>query len=125
MKKRILLVEDDAGTIDVMCKELEFLGYEVMVAKNGVEAVEMASTHLPNLIVMDIGMPEMDGLKTASEVRKNPKTQSIPILAATAKAMPGDREKCLASGCDGYIINLFTRRELGTAIERLIKERSK
>lgn len=125
MKKRILLAEDDANTIDVMCMELEFLGYEVMVAKNGVEAVEMASTHLPNIIVMDIGMPKMDGLKAASEVRQNPKTRGIPILAATAKAVPGDREKCLASGCDDYIAKPFMHRELGAAIERLIKERSK
>lgn len=122
MKQRILLVEDDADTIDVMCMELEFLGYDVMVAKNGVEAVEMASTNLPNLIVMDVGLPQMNGLKAASEIRQNPKTQGIPILAATAKAMPGDREKCLAGGCDDYIAKPFMHRELGAAVKKLLTD---
>lgn len=125
MKKRILLVEDNAATIDVMRQELEFLGYEVTVAENGVEAVEMAISQLPDLIVMDIRMPKMDGLQAASKIRKNPKTHPIPILAATAKALPGDREKCLASGCDDYIAKPFTHRELGAAVEKLLKERSK
>lgn len=125
MKKRILLVEDDPGTIDVMRQELEFLGYEVTVAENGVEAVEMAISQLPDLIVMDIRMPKMDGLQAASLIRSNPKTKDIPILAATVNALPGDREKCLASGCDGYIAKPFTHKELGAAVEKLLKERSK
>lgn len=125
MQERILLVEDNAATIDVMRQELKFLGYEVTVAENGVEAVEMAISQLPDLIVMDIRMPKMDGLQAASKIRKNPKTHAIPILAATAKALPGDREKCLASGCDDYIAKPFTHRELGAAVEKLLKERSK
>lgn len=124
MKKRILLVEDNLATVDVMRQELEFLGYDVTVAKNGIEAVEMASSELPDLIVMDIRMPKMDGLQAASRIRKDPKTQAIPILAATAKALPGDRERCLAGGCDGYIAKPFTYKELGDAIKRLLKERS-
>lgn len=125
MKKRILLVEDNVATVDVMRQELGFLGYDVTVAKNGIEAVEMASSELPDLIVMDIRMPKMDGLQAASRIRKNPKTQAIAILAATAKALPGDREKCLANGCDGYIAKPFTYKELGAAVEKLLKERSK
>lgn len=122
MKKRILLVEDNAATIDVMRQELEFLGYEVTVAENGVEGVEMAISQLPDLIIMDIRMPKMDGFRAASKIRKNPKTHATPILAATAKALPGDREKCLASGCDDYIAKPFTHRELGAAIKKLLKE---
>ncbi len=121
MKKRILLVEDHPATIDVMRQELEFLGYEVTMAKNGIEAVEMATSELPDLIVMDIRLPKMDGLQAASQIRKNPKTQAIPILAATVKALPGDREECLASGCDDYIAKPFTYKELGAAIEKLLK----
>lgn len=124
MKKRVLLVEDNLATVDVMRQELEFLGYEVTVAENGVEAVEMAQSELPDLIVMDILMPKMDGLLAASRIRENPKTQSIPILAATAKALPGDREKCLQSGCDDYLAKPFTHRELGAAIRRLLKDQS-
>ncbi|MBI2989104.1 MAG: response regulator [Deltaproteobacteria bacterium] len=124
MKRRILLVEDEPATIDLMQQQLEFLGYEVTVAKNGLEAVERAASGLPDLIVMDIRMPKMDGLQAASRIRKNPKTQTIPILAATAKALPGDREKCLAGGCDGYIAKPFTYKELGAAIRKLLKEPS-
>lgn len=123
MKQRILLVEDNPGTIDVMRQELEVLGYDVTVAKNGVEAVEMATTLLPDLIVMDIIIPKMDGLQAATQIRQNSKTQAIPILAATAMAMPGDREKCLAGGCDGYIAKPFTYRELGAAIQKLLDKR--
>lgn len=124
MKRRILLVEDNPGTIDVMHQELEVLGYDVTVAKNGMEAVAMASSLLPDLIVMDIIIPKIDGLQAATQIRQNPKTQAIPILAATAMAMPGDREKCLAGGCDGYIAKPFTYKELGAAIQKLFEKRS-
>lgn len=122
MQKRILLVEDDPGTIDVMQHELEFLGYEVTVAENGVKGVEMAISELPDLIVMDIRMPKMDGLQAASLIRSNPETKDIPILAATVNALPGDKEKCLEAGCDGYIAKPFTHRELGAAIKKLLQE---
>ena len=122
MKKRILLVEDHPGTIEVMQQELEVLGYEVTVAENGVKGVEMATSESPDLIVMDIVMPKMDGLQAASQIRKNPKTKDIPILAATALARPGDREKCLEGGCDGYIAKPFTHKQLGVAIEKLFEK---
>ncbi|MCH8054704.1 MAG: response regulator [Deltaproteobacteria bacterium] len=122
MKKRILLVEDHPGTIEVMQQELEVLGYEVTLAENGVKAVEMATSESPDLIVMDIVMPKMDGLQAASQIRKNPKTKDIPILAATALARPGDREKCLEGGCDGYIAKPFTHKQLGVAIEKLFEK---
>ncbi|MFQ5852577.1 MAG: response regulator [Candidatus Binatia bacterium] len=124
MKKRVLLVEDNPATIDVMEQELAFLGYEVAVATNGVEAVEMANSQFPDAIVMDIRLPRMDGLEAASRIRGSPRTQAIPILAATAKAMPGDKERCLASGCDDYIAKPFSHRDLGDAIERLLKKQS-
>lgn len=120
MKKRILLVEDDRVTADVVGQELEFLGYEVALAQNGAEAVQLASSFLPDLIVMDLLMPKMDGFQAASKIKANPKTKGIPILAATARALPGDREKSLASGCDAYIAKPFTHRELGAAIKKLL-----
>jgi two-component system cell cycle response regulator DivK len=122
MQERILLVEDDPGTIDVLLLELEYLGYQIKVAKNGVEAVEMAISELPDLIVMDICLPKMDGLQAASLIRNNPKTKGIPLLAATVNALPGDREKCLRGGCHGYIAKPFTHRELGAAIKKLLQE---
>jgi len=120
MKNRILLVEDNPATLEVMQEELELLGYEVTVAKNGVEAVEIAGTELPDLVIMDMLMPKMDGLEATSRIRENPKTQAVPILAATAKALPEDREKCLAAGCDDYIAKPFTHRELDAAIKKLL-----
>ena len=124
MGKHVLLVEDDPPSIDIMQRELELLGYEVTLARNGAEAVEMADSQLPSLIVMDILMPKMDGFEAAARIRNNPKPHAIPILAATAKALHGDKEKCLAAGCDAYISKPFTYKELGAAIEKLLKEKS-
>jgi len=121
MQTRILLVEDDPGTVEVMQQELEVLGYEVTVAENGVEAVKMAISQLPDLIVMDIRLPKMDGLRATTLIRDNPNTGNIPILAATVNALAGDREKCLEAGCNDYIAKPFTHRELGAAIKRLLK----
>lgn len=123
MKRRILLVEDNRATIEVMRQELELLGYDVIVAENGVEAVEVAASELPDLIVMDIALPKMDGLKAAAQIRSNPKTAAIPVLAATAKALPDDRQKCLDAGCNEYLAKPFTHRELGQAVERLLAQR--
>jgi CheY-like chemotaxis protein len=121
MQTRILLVEDDPGTVELMQQELEVLGYEVTVAENGVEGVQMAISQLPDLIVMDIRLPKMDGLRAATLIRDNPNTGNIPILAATVNALPGDREKCLEAGCNDYIAKPFTHRELGAAIKSLLK----
>jgi len=121
MKERILLVEDNPATIDVVQKELEFLGYDAITADDGRKAVEMAEAHLPDLIIMDISLPQMDGLQATTLIRENPKTRSIPILAATARALPGDREKCIQSGCNDYIAKPFTHRELGAALKKLLE----
>jgi len=121
MKQKILLVEDNPVTIDVIQKELEYLGYDCVVADDGKKGVDMAVSHLPDLIIMDISLPKLDGLGATSLIRENPKTQAIPILAATARALPGDREKCLQGGCDDYIAKPFTHRELGAAIKKLLK----
>ncbi|OGQ24364.1 MAG: hypothetical protein A3C54_07665 [Deltaproteobacteria bacterium RIFCSPHIGHO2_02_FULL_60_17] len=122
-KKRVLLAEDHPGTMEVMQTELEVLGYEVVLAQDGQEAVEKAATESPDLIVMDIIMPKLDGFQATARIRENPRTKDIPILAATALARPGDREKCLERGCDGYIAKPFTHRQLGAAIDRLFETR--
>ena len=124
MKKRVLLAEDHPETIELMQLELEVLGFEVVVAQNGLEAVEKATAESPDLIVMDMLMPKMNGFQAAASIRQSPKTKGIPILAATALARPGDREKCLESGCDGYIAKPFTHRQLGAAIERILEPRA-
>ena len=122
MKRKILLVEDNPATVDIIQTELEFLGYDSAIAENGQKAVDLAATYRPDLIVMDISLPKMDGLEATTLIRNNSKTQNIPILAATARAWPGDREKCIQAGCDDYIAKPFTHRELGAVIKKLIKE---
>ena len=119
MKKRVLLAEDHADTADMVKFGLNSLGYEVEVAENGLEAVEKAASESPDLIVMDMMMPVMDGLQATSRIRQNPKTKNIPVLAATALARPGDEERCLMSGCNGYIAKPFTCRQLDAAIKQL------
>jgi CheY-like chemotaxis protein len=96
----------------------------VTTAKNGAEAVAKAIAELPDLIVMDIQMPVMDGLDAASQIRKEPTTQVIPILAATAKTMSGDKQKCLDSGCNDYIAKPFTHKQLQIAVEKLLSKPS-
>lgn len=107
-------------SITVVTKEIEHLGYECAVVKNGAEAVRKADDWLPDLIVMDISLPKMDGLQATMEIRKNPRTRKIPILAATARVMPGDRERCAEAGCDDYLPKPFGHKELGACIERLL-----
>ena len=123
MKKRVLLVEDNESTIDVVEMELKCLGYDVTTAKDGLDALKMISELAPDLVIMDIQMPKMDGFEAVRQIRANPKIQNVPILAATAKALKGDREKCLAVGCDGYIAKPFTHRELDSAMNEVFKRR--
>jgi CheY-like chemotaxis protein len=120
--KRILLAEDSSVTLKILAHQLKFLGYQPVIAKNGAEAVELAGSENPALIIMDIMLPEMDGFEATSQIRNDPRTQFIPILAATAKAMPGDREKCLRAGFDGYIAKPFTYKALGQAIDKMLKK---
>ena len=124
IKRLVLVAEDNQPTADLTQRMLELFGYRVTVARNGVEAVAKAIAELPDLIVMDINMPVMDGLQAASEIRKEPRTQSIPILAATAKAMPGDKEKCLASGCNDYIAKPYTHHQLIASVKQLLNKPS-
>lgn len=121
-KKRILLVDDHPDIIDVVSMELEVLGYDVTVAKDGLEAVAKATAEPPDLIVMDILMPKMDGLQASAQIRQHPKTRTVPILAATALWRDQDRADCLASGCDDHIAKPFTYRELGVHIHRLLRD---
>ncbi|MFQ5850078.1 MAG: response regulator [Candidatus Binatia bacterium] len=121
MKKRILIAEDNPHLVHLMQKLLEFLGYDSIVANNGKEAVDFAAAHLPDLIILDIALPKLSGLEAATLIRQDPKTQSIPIIAATATALPEDKERCLQNSCDGYIAKPFTRDQLDSCIKNLLK----
>jgi CheY-like chemotaxis protein len=125
MKKRILIVEDNGDLLEVLVCQVVCLGYEPMMAKDGLEAVEIATSENPDLIIMDMLLPKLSGMGATVQIRNSsPKAKLIPILAATARAMPGDREQCLRGGCDGYLAKPFTQEELGEAIEKLLKKPS-
>jgi CheY-like chemotaxis protein len=124
MKKKILIVEDDLDIVDLLQRQVKALGYDSIVAGNGKEAVDMATSQLPHLILMDIMLPVMDGLDATRQIRQNPTTRSIPIIAVTALSSRRDKEKCLQSGCDDYLskpFTQFTRLQLGSRIEKLLK----
>lgn len=99
----ILIAEDHLDSRDAMRALLEAFGFHVIVAVDGRQAVEVALAEAPDLILMDIMMPEMDGLAAMREIRRNPSWQDLPIIALTAKAMADDRENCLAAGANDYI----------------------
>jgi len=128
MKKKILIVEDDLDIVDLLQSQVKALGHDSIVAGNGKQAVDMATSQLPHLILMDIMLPVMDGLDATRQIRQNPKTSSIPIIAVTALSSRKDKEKCLQSGCDDYLskpFTQFTRLQLGSRIEKLLRSSEK
>jgi PAS domain S-box-containing protein len=115
---RILLIEDTDTTVALMQEYLIHLGYEVSVARNGVEGVIAAKKEHPDLILMDVMMPVMDGLEAAKVIRTDKDLMHIPIIALTALAMPGDRERCLAAGMNDYLSKPIRMNDLTETIEK-------
>lgn len=99
---KILLVEDNEMNRDMLSRRLERRGYEVMIAVDGAEGVAMTVLEHPNLVLMDMSLPIMDGWEATRQLKANPETKNIPVIALTAHAMSGDREKALQAGCDDY-----------------------
>jgi two-component system cell cycle response regulator DivK len=100
--KRILIVEDDPMIRDMLSRRLNTEGYDVICATDGAQGVQRARVDRPDLIVMDIGLPVLNGWQATHRIRSMPTTQAIPIIALTAFVMKEDRVKCLAVGCDDY-----------------------
>ena len=101
--KRILVVEDNETNLYLIRFILEKSGLEVIEARNGAESVELAVKEKPDLIIMDLQLPDIDGLEATRRIRASEADSEIPIIALTSYAMAGDREKALAAGCNGYI----------------------
>ncbi|WP_284736061.1 response regulator [Dongia deserti] len=99
---KILLVEDNEMNRDMLSRRLVRKGYEVVMALDGRQAVEMASGEHPDLIIMDMSLPVIDGWEATRQVKASEATRSIPVIALTAHAMAGDREKAIEAGCDDY-----------------------
>lgn len=99
---KILLVEDNEMNSDMLSRRLQRKGHQVIIAVDGAQGVELAQSQNPDLILMDMSLPVMDGWQATQKLKATPETHSIPIIALTAHAMAGDREKCLEVGCDDY-----------------------
>lgn len=122
---KILLVEDNEMNRDMLSRRLQRKGYAVVTAVDGASGVSIALTELPDLILMDMNLPILDGWEATKQIRSNIQTGKIPIIAQTAHAMSGDREKCLAVGCDDYIAKPVEFQQLLVKIERLLTEHDK
>ena len=120
MDKVILLVEDNEGNIQAMVDYLHAKGFDVVFARTGQEALDRVAEELPLLILMDIQMPEMDGLEAIRRLRARPASAATPIIALTALAMPGDRDRCLEAGANEYMTKPVNLRRLTEMIQNLI-----
>jgi two-component system, cell cycle response regulator DivK len=120
---RILLVEDNEMNRDMLSRRLARKEYEVLVAVDGKEGVEMAGSVAPDLILMDMSLPVMDGWEATRQLKASPETKAIPIIALTAHAMSGDREKAMEAGCDDYDTKPIELSRLLAKMEALLGEK--
>jgi CheY-like chemotaxis protein len=121
---RLLLVEDNEMNRDMLSRRLARRGFELIVACDGVEGVEAARTQHPDLILMDLSLPELDGWAATRILKSDPTTRDTPVIALSAHAMPGDREKALAAGGDAFDTKPVDIARLMGIIDELLKERS-
>ena len=111
-RKRILIVEDNMDTYELVHFILEKNNYDTFLAMNGRDGFNAAIKQKPDLIIMDLSMPEMDGWTATGLIKRDPQTSSIPLIALTAHALPGDRQRAMDAGCDEYITKPMDLGEL-------------
>lgn len=125
-KGRILIVEDNMDNYELVRIVLERAGYDVFLAVNGRDGVDAARAQKPDLILMDLGLPEMDGWNAAEKLKAGEETKSIPLYALTAHTLPGERKRALLAGCDGYVAKPIHMKDfLNIVEEALLVERIK
>ncbi len=117
--KKVLVVEDHPDMLEVLTWHMELMGYSVIVARHGKEGVEKALKEKPQLILMDIMMPVMDGREATRRIRANPETHNIPVLASTVLFGESDIKACLEAGCNDIITKPFSYQELHGKIQSL------
>ena len=118
MPNSILLVEDNEDNRIIYATALRYAGYEVYEAITGTEGIAQARSQRPDLVLMDISVPELDGWEATAILKADPKTKHIPIIAVTAHALPGDEERSLEAGCDGYLAKPIPPAMLIAEIDR-------
>jgi CheY-like chemotaxis protein len=121
---RILYIEDNEDNVYMLTQRLTRHGFEVSIALDGAQGIETALREKPDMILMDLGLPSVDGWTAARRLKQMAETENIPILALSAHTMPGDREKALAAGCDDYDAKPIVFERLLKKIDVLIRRRS-
>jgi two-component system, cell cycle response regulator DivK len=112
MTKRILVVEDQADNLQILRDLLASAGYDMIEAGDGEQGVRAAKAHRPDLILMDIQLPVLDGYEATRQIKADPALQAIPIIVVTSYALGGDEDKARAAGCDGYVPKPYSPRQL-------------
>jgi two-component system, cell cycle response regulator DivK len=120
MSKKILVVEDTEDNRQILRDLLSAAGYDMIEAHDGAEGVARASEHRPDLILMDIQMPVMDGYEATRRIKADPALKSIPVIAVTSYALSGDEDKARAAGCDGYVAKPFSPRQMLAKVREII-----
>ena len=120
MTKKILVVEDTEDNRQILRDLLGMAGYDMIEANDGAEGVAQATAHKPDLILMDIQMPVMDGYEATRQIKANPDLKAIPIVAVTSYALSGDEEKARAAGCDGYIAKPYSPRQMLAKVREIL-----
>ncbi len=125
MNEKILIVEDNAQNMRLMLMVLRAKGYTLLKATDGEEALDTAIRERPDLIIMDIQLPKLNGLEVTMKLRETPALSHIPIIAVTAYAMTGDKERFIDGGCDAYLSKPINTRELPGVIAQMLLPRQK
>jgi two-component system cell cycle response regulator DivK len=118
--KKILVVEDTEDNRQILRDLLGMAGYDMIEAHDGAEGVSQATQHKPDLILMDIQMPVMDGYEATRQIKANPELKGIPIVAVTSYALSGDEEKARAAGCDAYIAKPYSPRQMLAKVREIL-----
>jgi len=122
MSKRILIVEDQEDNRTILRDVLSTVGYELIEALNGEDGVKLAQSERPDLILMDIQLPKMDGYEATQQIKSIAELKTIPIIAVTSYALSGDEAKARAVGCDGYIAKPFSPREVLAKVRKYLSD---
>ena len=121
---KILLVEDNEMNRDMLSRRLQRKGYDVLIAIDGEQGVTVARSEQPDLILMDMSLPVLDGWEATRKIKADPSISGVPVIALTAHAMAGDQEKCVAAGCDDYDTKPVDLPRLLGKIELLLQQRA-
>ena len=121
MTKRILVVEDQEDNRQIIRDLVTSVGYEMIEAVDGEQGVALAAQHKPDLILMDIQLPVLDGYEATRRIKAQPELKAIPVIAVTSYALSGDDQKAFAAGCDGYVTKPFSPRQLLAKIREHLK----